>query len=125
MPVAIKKLSFEEVQHAFPSRGQQDLAEYVDALRDLEPGQAAGIDRQGLSDCAIKRRLGQAAKDLGYRLRWSRQATAEMLYFQVVGAPAAKATDGRRRRRPRVAEPASPAEAAAPPPRRGRRPRTA
>ena len=72
MPVAIRKLSLEEVQRAFPSRGQQDLSEYVDALRDLEPGQAAGIDRQGLSDRVIKQRLGQAAKDLGYRLRWSK-----------------------------------------------------
>ncbi len=124
MPVAIRKLSIEQVQHAFPSRGQQDLSEYVDALRDLEPGQAAGIERQGLSDRAIKRRLGQAAKDLGYRLRWSRQATAEMLYFQRVGASPAKPTNGRRQRRPRVAESAAPVDVAAPPRRRGRPPRS-
>ncbi len=125
MPVAIRKLALAEAQRAFPHHGQQDLSEYVDALRGLEPGQAAGIDRQGLSDRAIKRRLGQAAKDLGYRLKWSRQATAEMLYFQVVGIPPAKAADGRRRRRPRAAEPAPPAEPAAPRPRRGRPPRAA
>ncbi len=125
MPVTIRKLALEDAQRAFPHRGQQDLSEYVEALRDLEPGQAAGIDRQGLSDRAIKRRLGQAAKDLGYRLRWSRQATAEALYFQVVGTTPAKPTNGRRQRRPKVAESAAPVEMAAPPRRRGRPPRSA
>ena len=124
MSVVIRKLSLEEMQRAFPNRSQQDLSEYVDALRDLEPGQAAGIDRQGLSDRAIKRRLGQAAKDLSYRLRWSRQATAEMLYFQRVGDSPAKPTNGQRQRRPRVAEPAAPVDVAAPPRRRGRPPRS-
>jgi len=125
MPVAIRKLSPEEAQHAFPHRGQQDLSDYVDALRGLEPGQAAGIDRQGLTDRAIKRRLGQAAKDLGYRLKWSRHATVEMLYFQVVAMPAAKAANGRRHRQTKASEPAAPAEPATPRPRRGRRPRAA
>jgi len=125
MPVAIRKLALEDAQRAFPHRGQQDLSEYVEALRDLEPGQAAGIDRQGLSDRAIKRRLGQAAKDLGYRLRWSRHATAEMLYFQRVGDSPAKPTNGRWQRRPRVAESAASADVVAPRRRRGRRPRSA
>ena len=124
MPVAIRKLSLEEAQRAFPHRGQQDLSDYVDALRGLEPGQAAGIERQGLSDRAIKRRLGQAAKDLGYRLKWSRHATAETLYFQVMGMPPAKAANGRRRQT-KAAEPAPPTEPTTPRPRRGRRPRAA
>ncbi len=69
------QLSFDEAQTAFPRRDHQDLSQYVETLRDLEPGQAAGISREGLSDRALKRRLGLAAKDLGYRLRWSRQET--------------------------------------------------
>src|ERR687885_184217 len=70
MGISIRKLAPEEAQRAFPRRGQQDLSEYVAALREIEPGEAASIDRQGLSDRAIKRRLGQAAKSLGYRLKW-------------------------------------------------------
>ena len=71
MVISIRKLGPEEVQRVFPRRGQQDLSEYVAALREIEPGEAASIDRQGLSDRAIKRRLGQAAKSLGYLLKWS------------------------------------------------------
>src|ERR671926_541501 len=99
MAVSIRKLPPEEAQRVFPRRGQQDLSEYVDALRDLAPGEAARIERQGLSDRAIKRRLGQAANQLGVRLKWSRQADPELLYFQVVGTAPAKAPNGRRRRR--------------------------
>jgi hypothetical protein len=55
--------------------------------------------QQDLSDRAIKRRLGAAAKQLGYRLTWARQHSPEALYFQVVGAPAARPTNGRRPRR--------------------------
>src|ERR687886_2388358 len=99
MPVTIRKLSTDEAQRAFPRRGQQDLSEYTNALRELGPGEAAGIERQGLTDRALKRRLGQAAKDLGYRLKWTREASPDMLYFQVVGTSPAGATNGRRRRR--------------------------
>src|ERR687888_682939 len=99
MAVAIRKLSPEEARRVFPRRGQQDLSEYVDALRELAPGEAAQIERQGLSDRAIKRRLGQAAKGLGYRLKWGRQSRPDGLYFQVVGTTSAKPTNGRRRRR--------------------------
>jgi hypothetical protein len=82
-----------------------------------------------LSDRAIKRRLGAAAKQLGYRLKWARQHSPEALYFQVIGTPAARPTNGRRRRR---AAPPAPAPAVAPAPEpaaprsaRGRRRRTA
>ena len=122
MPVTIRKLSTDEAQRAFPRRGQQDLSEYTTALRELGPGEAAGIERQGLTDRALKRRLGQAAKDLGYRLKWSRQASPDLLYFQVVGTPT-RATNGRRRRRQTPPPEASP-EPAIPPARRGRRRRT-
>ena len=125
MALSIRKLAPEEAQRAFPRRGQQDLSEYVAALRDIEPGEAASIDRQGLSDRAIKRRLGQAAKSLGYRLKWSRQSSPEELYFQVVGTPPAGATNGRRRRRVPAAEPAPAAETPTPRARRGRRSRAA
>jgi hypothetical protein len=125
MAVTIRKLAPEEAQRVFPRRGQQDLSEYVAALRDLRPGEAAGIDRAGLSDRAIKRRLGLAARQLGYRLTWGRQAGPEQLYFQVLGAPPAKAADGRRRRRAERPAPAPPPEPAPEPAasraRRGRR----
>src|ERR687886_111000 len=112
MVISIRKLGPEEVQRVFPRRAQQDLSEYVAALREIEPGEAASIDRQGLSDRAIKRRLGQAAKGLGYRLKWSRQSRPDGLYFQVVGTTSAKPTNGRRRRRTAESTPA--AEAAVP-----------
>src|SRR5919206_1453397 len=99
MAVRLRKLAPEEVQRAFPRRGQQDLSDYMAALGELQPGEAAAIERAGLSDRAIKRRLGTAAKQLGYRLKWARQHSPEALYFQVAGAPAARPTNGRRRRR--------------------------
>ena len=125
MGISIRKLAPEEAQRAFPRRGQQDLSEYVAALREIEPGEAASIERQGLSDRAIKRRLGQAAKSLGYRLKWSRQSSPEELYLQVVGTPPVRATNGRRRRRAPAAEAAPAAQTATPRARRGRRSRAA
>jgi hypothetical protein len=121
MAVRLRKLAPEEVQRAFPRRGQQDLSDDLAALGELQAGEAAAIEHEGLSDRAIKRRLGVAAKQLGYRLKWARQSSPEALYFQVVGGPAARPTNGRRRR----ARPPSPAPAAAPAPeltasRRGR-----
>src|SRR5919202_5567271 len=111
MAVSIRKLPPEEARRVFPRRGQQNLSEYVDALRDLGPGEAAAIERQGLSDRAIKRRLGQAATGLGYRVKCSRHSSPEQLYFQVLGTGRTKAISGRRRRRPPA--PAPPAEPAA------------
>src|SRR5918911_1136429 len=113
MTVRLRKLAPEEAQRAFPRRGQQDLSDYLAALGELQPGDAAAIERAGLSDRAIKRRLGAAAKQLGYRLTWARQHGPEALYFQVIGTPAAKPANGRRRRR---VTPPSPAPAAAPAP---------
>jgi len=108
MAVSLRKLAPEEAQRVFPRRGQQDLSEYVAALRELHPGEAAGIEREGVSDRAIKRRLGVAAKQLGYRLKWGRQSDAEVLYFQVIGAPPGRLTTGRRRRRAEPRKPAPP-----------------
>ena len=125
MAISIRKLPPEEAQRVFPRRGQQDLSEYVAALRDIKPGEAAGTDRQGLSDRAIKRRLGQAAKSLGYRLKWSRQSSPEELYLQVLGSPRAQATNGRRRRRTASVEVAPATQPAARRAKRGRRSRAA
>jgi hypothetical protein len=97
--VKLRKLAPDEAQRAFPRRGQQDLSDYLAALGELQAGEAAAIERAGLSDRALKRRLGGAANQLGYRLKWSRQSSPETLYFQVVTAPAAKPADRRRRRR--------------------------
>ena len=69
MTVKLRKLAPDEAQRAFPRRGQQDLSDYMAALGELQPGEAAAIEREGLSDRAIKRRLGAAAKQLGYRLK--------------------------------------------------------
>jgi hypothetical protein len=120
MPVAIRKLSAEEAHGAFSRRSQQDLSDYVDALRTLEPGQAAAVERQDLSDRALKRRLGQAARTLGYRLNWSRHKTAEMLDFQFVWLSRAKVVGGPRHRRTKTVEPVTATESPAPRARRGR-----
>ena len=129
MTVNLRKLAPEEAQRVFPRRGQQDLSEYVAALRELHPGEAAGIDRAGVSERASKRRLSLAAKQLGYRLTWGRHADAEVLYFQVIATPPTKASNGRRRRRAQIATPAPTTthapEATAPQARRGRRHRAA
>ena len=129
MAVSLRKLAPEEAQRVFPRRGQQDLSAYVAALRDLHPGEAAGIERAGVSERALKRRLGLAAKQLGYRLKWGRHADAGVLYFQVIATPPTKASNGHRRRSAQVATPAPTTrrapEAAAPQARRGRRHRAA
>jgi hypothetical protein len=125
MAVAIRKLPPDEALRVFPQRRQQDLSEYVTALRGLGAGEAASVDRQGISDRALKRRLSLAAKQLGYRLKWSRQASPELLYFQVAGTSPAKAPTGRRRGRTGAPEAAPPTEPAAPKTGRGRRRRAA
>jgi hypothetical protein len=77
MAVRLRKLAPDEAQRAFPRRGQQDVSDYMAALGEFQPGDAAAIERAGLSDRAIKRRLGAAAKQLGYRLTWARQHSPE------------------------------------------------
>src|SRR5919205_766353 len=125
MAVAVRKLPPDEALRVFPQRRQQDLSEYVNALRDVEPGEAASVERQGISDRALKRRLSLAAKQLGYRLKWSRQTSPELLYFQVTGTSPAKGTNGRRRRRTTAPQASPPTETAAPRTGRGRRRRAA
>jgi hypothetical protein len=98
--IQIRKLSGEEAERAFPRRSQMDLTEYVEALRQLSPGDAAELDLNGLSSRAAKRRLGQAAARVGVRLNWSRTAAKDALFFQVQpGKGAAGPANGRRRGR--------------------------
>ena len=105
MPVQIRKLSSDEAAKVFPKRGQMDLSEYADALRELQPGDAAEIVLAGLSSRALKRRLGQAAKQTGYSLKWERDGGGGVLSFQVRESKGAqpKARNGRRGRRRREA----------------------
>ena len=99
MPLKIRKLSAEESAKSFPKRGQMDLSEYTDALRGLSPGDAAEVDLGGLSNRAMKRRIGQAAKQMGYSLKWARETNGGALRFQVRDAGATKSRNGRRGRR--------------------------
>src|SRR5919202_2743690 len=100
VPVQIRKLSSDEAAKVFPKRGQMDLSEYSDALRQLQPGDAAEISLGGLSSRALKRRLGQAAKQTGYSLKWGRDTGGGALRFQVREARGgARPRNGRRGRR--------------------------
>jgi hypothetical protein len=72
VPLRIRKLSQDEAAQAFPRSGQIDLSEYVAAVRSLQPGDTAVMDLSDLTSRAAKRRLGQAAAQLGRRLRWAR-----------------------------------------------------
>lgn len=101
MPVQIRKLTTDEAAKVFPKRGQMDLSEYADALGQLQPGDAAEIELGALSSRALKRRLGQAAKQTGYSLKWARDAGTGVLRFQVREARGAqiKPRNGRRARR--------------------------
>jgi hypothetical protein len=101
VPVQIRKLSSDEAAKVFPKRGQMDLSEYTDALGELQPGDAAEIELGPLSSRALKRRLGQAAKQTGYSLKWARDGGTGVLRFQVreVRGTQAKPRNGRRGRR--------------------------
>ena len=103
MAVQIRKLSAEEAAKVFPKRGQMDLSEYAGALSQLQPGDAAEIELGGLSSRALKRRLGQAAKQTGYSLKWARDTGGGALRFQVREARGggSRARNGRRGRRRR------------------------
>jgi hypothetical protein len=100
--VAIRKLAAEERDQVFPaSRRQQDVSMYVDALRELRSGDVAAVGLQGLSQRTLKRRFTLAARQLGYRIRWSTRSGEDELFLRVEQVP----VDGtswapRRRRRP-------------------------
>lgn len=102
--VTLRKLSTEETARAFARRGQTDVLEYVTALRALQAGDSAEIALDGLSSRAAKRRLGIAAAQVGYRLKWASARADDRLYFRVLlaTAGAARAKNGRRTRPPVV-----------------------
>lgn len=137
VPLQIRKLNQDEAVRAFPRRGQMDLSEYVEAVKALQPGDTAAMDLGDLTTRAAKRRLGQAAAQLGRRLRWALATDTNVVYFQVLAAAtprsqsaAAPASPPRPRQtaalratgttnREATPEPASPAPPAAQP-KRGR-----
>ena len=94
MTIRIRKLTSNEAAQVFPKRRQMDLSEYTSLLRELQPGDSAELQLEGMSGRPGKRRVGQAAKQLGYRVKWARTTAADRLYFQVFAE-----TSGRRRRR--------------------------
>lgn len=105
MALRIRKLSAEETAETFPKRGQMDLTDYREALRDVRPGEAGEVELAGLSTRALKRRLGQAAKQLGYTLKWARESGGDKLRFMVrEGDQPSTARNGRRGRRKKSGE---------------------
>ena len=103
MPIAIRKLEAEEVAHALPRRGQMDLGEYADALKELRAGEAIAVRLADLSSRALKRRFSLAARQLGYRITWAKQVGDGELYLRVVQVPV-DGTSWRGRRRKARAE---------------------
>src|SRR5437868_13638414 len=85
VPVQIRKLSSDEAAKVFPKRGQMDLSEYTDALRELQPGDAAEIELGSPSRRALKRRLGAAAKETGYSGKRARDGGTRVLRMRVSG----------------------------------------
>ena|SRR5919198_2707978 len=102
MAIQIRKLSSNEAAQVFPNRRQMDVSEYTRALRQLQTGDSAEVELRGTSTRTTKRRMDQAAKELGYRLKWTRANTADGLYFQVL-----KTASGRSSRRRAEAPPAT------------------
>jgi hypothetical protein len=76
-----------------------DLSEYSSALRNLRPGDAGEVELGDLTARAMKRRIGQSAKQLGYSLKWSRDTSANALRFLVREAAPTRPRNGRRGRR--------------------------
>jgi hypothetical protein len=86
--VAIRKLAPQERDRAFPAaRRQQDVSAYVDALRELKAGDVAAIGLEGLSQRALKRRCTLAARQLGYRIRWSTRSGDDEVFLRVEQVP--------------------------------------
>ena len=98
MVVAIRKLSAEETEAVFPLRRGQDVGEYMAALSGLGSGDVAAVRLEELSRRALKRRLSLAAKELGYRIRWSSLSGDGEVVLRVEQVPVS-GTSWRRRRR--------------------------
>jgi hypothetical protein len=100
MPIKVRKLDAEELAQAFPRRGQVDVGEYANVLRELRAGDVIAVQLPDLSSRALKRRFSLAAKQLGYRITWARQIGDGELYLRVVQVPVDGSTwRGRPRKR--------------------------
>lgn len=61
------------------------LAEYLDYLDTLKPGDWGSIEMQADdSQRAVKRRTSTAAKSQGKQIRWRRSLSAQQLVFEVL-----------------------------------------
>ncbi len=99
VPVRIRKLTGDDAARYFPARHQQDVAEYVDALRGLGAGDVAEVQVGDVGEHAMKRRLTTAAKQLGMTLQWAKKADRPgVIGFRVKEAKPASAP--KRRGRP-------------------------
>ena len=102
MPIAIRKLEAEEAARAFARGGQLDVGEYADALRGLRAGDTIAVSLDHLSSRTLKRRFGLAAKQLGYRITWAKQAGDGEVYLRVVQVPVDGTSWGGRARKART-----------------------
>jgi hypothetical protein len=86
--VSIRKLRPEERDRVFPTgRRQPDVSAYVDALRELRAGDVAAIGLQDLPSRTVKRRFTLAAKQLGYRIKWSTPSGEDELFLRIEQVP--------------------------------------
>jgi hypothetical protein len=100
MPIAVRKLTQDEAARTFPRRGQnRDLSDYLEALSQLETGDAAEVSEEGVSTRALKRRMTQSAKQLGVTLKYARD-TEGGVRFRILERQVAQ-PGLRRRGRPR------------------------
>jgi hypothetical protein len=82
--VVLTKLSEEQTAKVFPKRGQMDLTEYIDALAELEVGDAVSVELNGMTPRALKRRLSAAATARDATLKWAKaDGEARVLSFQL------------------------------------------
>lgn len=95
-----RELDPEEAERAFPKRGQMDLSAYEAFLGNFKVGAVVEIDLGGLSERAMKRRLGQAANRINVRLKFKEKENGKLL-IQIRDVPVAteasprNANDGR------------------------------
>jgi hypothetical protein len=98
--VAIRKLTVEETAEVFPLRRGQDVSEYMAALSELRSGDVAAVRlEEEVSGRALKRRLSLAARELGYRIRWSRFSGDGELVLRVEQVPVSGRSVRRGRRK--------------------------
>ena len=87
MQLSYRRLEPDEKEQVFPPKSanvSQDRAEFEAMLRGLSVGDAVTVSLDGLTERAMKRRIGQAAKSvLGLPLRYKLSADGGELSFVV------------------------------------------